>query len=94
MKILHEYPSINQFRTAISAIKSTFKTTGNNELIPLLKFKGTTKVHGANYSVVMPENYPQSKNQVLDSLKHKNTQSSSVQKWKKSKQSTRALHKT
>ncbi len=55
-----KYPSIEQFKNVIKEVTNTTRYAGkdedgkniyNNDILPVLRFKGTTKVHGSNFSV-------------------------------------------
>lgn len=61
------FPSIEQFRTVVKTVRDTCSYHGWN--LPVLRFKGTPKLHGTNASVVLNtknnELYAQSRSNVL-----------------------------
>jgi len=57
---MYKYHSIEQFRNVIKDIGFAFKDS-----MPILEFQGTVKIHGTNASVVLPENYAQSRNNII-----------------------------
>jgi len=57
---MYKYHSIEQFRNVIKDIGFAFKDS-----MPILEFQGTVKIHGTNAGVVLPENYAQSRNNVI-----------------------------
>ncbi len=57
-----KYPSIEQFKNVIKEVTNTTRYAGkdengkniyNNDILPVLRFKGTTKLHGTNSSCVI-----------------------------------------
>ncbi len=61
-----KYFSTSQFKDALSSV---YYSVHKHQLqLPVLKFNGTIKVHGANHSIVFNNNnyYCQSKNRILD----------------------------
>ena len=55
-----KYPSIEQFKNVIKEVTNTTRYAGkdengkniyNNDMLPVLRFKGTTKIHGTSSSV-------------------------------------------
>lgn len=63
MKEHYKYPSIEQFRTIVKEVTQHYNH--KEQPFPTLTFTGTVKLHGTNASVVLPDNYPQSRNEVL-----------------------------
>lgn len=77
-RVLHKFPSIEQFRTVVKQVKDRATFVGldeNGEIIrnltakaPIVKFRGSVKLHGSNFSIVLTKDddyYAQSRERIM-----------------------------